>query len=280
MPLFDHFASVRVGVAGQSGIRVDDLRMQFTVKKSELPTPNTALITINNLSESKRNNLGTTGTVATLQAGYADDPINVRTIAEMSVIDAKSFDNPPDVRTVLTCQAGINEVRGAKIAPSYTGGKGAIAIVREVVKGAGLTLRDMSEITDDIYHNGFSEAGPLNDVLDKLAGKLQARWSMQNGEVQFTPLDKPSDLTIVLVSATSGLIEVQRRNKVGSPLTPGQKDGWTARSLLLPQIEPGGTVRLKSKKVEGTFRVAALQHTGDTHGEDWFTDLELEEYVR
>jgi hypothetical protein len=252
--------------------------MQFAVKKTVTPEPNTALITVHNLSADKRNQIATTGTVARLEAGFKEDPQNVRVICDMDVVDAQSSTESPNVITRIAAGDGMNAKRSPAKSYSYAGGKSVKDILSEVVADAGLTLRDLGDVVDDVYHNGFSEAGPFDDIMNKLAGKLEARWSIQNGEVMLTRLDQPAQASIISVNAESGLIRAQRRNKVGTPKSPAQKDGWVARALLLPIVEPGAKVKLKSEDADGIFMVAALTHTGDTHSQEWFTDLELEEF--
>jgi len=281
LPLFDRTAELLVAAPGQAGVFVRGLRIEFEVKKSNRGEPNTALIKVTNMSPTSRNALGTTGTVATLQAGYNEDPQSVRIISEMDVMDVQTMRNRPDVTTIVYCRDGANALRNNKGSHSYSGGTDAKKIIRDVAADAGLTLRSLGEVANDIYSNGFSETGPISDIFDKLAGKIGARWSMQNGEVQFAPLDGPSSLTVVVLNQKSGLIgQPQRRNKIGAPENPAQKDGWVVRSLLQPQIEPESLVRIESEEVDSTFRVVAVTHRGDTRGQDFFSEIEVQEYAR
>ena len=281
MPQYDRFAVLTVGQPGQDGALIEGLRIQFSIKKTEMAQPNTSAITVYNLQESVRNKLGTTGNVAILKAGYKQAEELQRIICEMDVVDAQTTVSEPEVSTALVCGDGVNKLRTVKTSKSFIPGKSAKDILAEVVADAGMTLRSMGEIADEVFDNGFSEAGPLNDILTKLSGKLAARWSIQNGEVQLTPIGQPADDTVLLLDNSTGLIgPPQRRNKVGALETPGQKDGWIARSLLFPPAEPGSRVRLHSEisRIDAVFKVVAVQHTGDTHGQEWYTDLELEEF--
>jgi hypothetical protein len=278
LPQFDPIATLFYGPPGGQSLLVDGLRIRFQIKKTETPEPNTATIVIFNTGEDTRNLLGTTGNVAILQGGYKQDPANVRILCEMDVIDAQSTVQPPITSTTIICADGMNAKRSPPKSHSYTAGKSAKDIITEVVKDAGLTLRDMGGVANDIYNNGFSEAGFFDDIMNKLTAKLQARWSVQNGEVVVSPLDQPAEFTTIKLNNGTGLIHTQRRNKIGAPETPGQKDGWVARAELLPIAEPGVRVALESEQVSAIFKVSALTHVGDTHAREWFTDLELEEF--
>jgi hypothetical protein len=281
LPLYNRTVTLLVAEPGQAGVLIEGLKVKFVVKKSNRPEPNTALIQVYNLGPTTRNKLGTTGTVATLQAGYIEDSINIRIIAEMDVVGVETVRQRPDVITVIACQDGVNAMRNNKASHSYGANTSAKKIVTDVAKSAGLVLRSLGEVVDDTYANGFSESGPINDIFDKLAGKMAAQWSMQNGEVQFAPLDRPASSTIIKLNKESGLIgSPQRRNKLGSPENPAQKDGWICRSLLQGQIEPESLLKIESEEVDSQFRVVAVEHRGDNRGAEFYSEVEVEEYAR
>ncbi len=114
--------------------------------------------------------------------------------------------------------------------------------------------------------------------MDKLSGKLNAEWSVQNNELQVTLLDTPTNDVAILISPDSGLLGApERRTDQGTPRSPSQKDGWIIRSLLQPTIEPRSRIVVESETVSGTFQVKELQHVGDTHSQDWTTIMAIEE---
>ena len=62
---------------------------------------------------------------------------------------------------------------------------------------------------------------------------------------------------------------------VAPPSKPGKKPTITVRCLLLPEAKPGGLVDIVSRTVTGLHRLRDITHTGDTHGEDWTTAMEV-----
>jgi hypothetical protein len=54
--------------------------------------------------------------------------------------------------------------------------------------------------------------------------------------------------------------------------------GWKIKALLQPTIEPGSVVAIRSIEIptETHFRVVEVTHTGDTHGNDWTTSMNVE----
>ncbi len=279
MPLFNRFATVAVGAPGAKGTLVSGLRVQFDIEKDARGAPNKGIIQIWNLSESTRNQIRSTKDVAILEAGYVDDEQRNRLTIQMDVIDVRAVIQKPDIVTALTCADGVNSLRTKKFSVSYDAGKTVKAIISDLASNAGLVLRDLASIEDAQYQQGFAQAGPLGDILDKLAGRVDANWSFQNGELQFAPKDAPATAYISVVNEKTGLVgSPTKRNKVGEINNPFQQNGWIFRTLLNPTIEPNGKVKLESEEAEGTFRVLSVKHTGDTAEGDFYSTVEVEEW--
>ncbi len=279
MPLFNRFATVAVGAPGAKGTLVSGLRVQFDIEKDARGAPNKGIIQVWNLSESTRNQIRSTKDIAILEAGYVDDEQRNRLTIQMDVIDVRAVIQKPDIVTALTCADGVNSLRTKKFSVSYDGGKTVKAIISDLASNAGLVLRDLASIEDAQYQQGFAQAGPLGDILDKLAGRVDANWSFQNGELQFAPKDAPATAYISVVNEKTGLVgSPTKRNKVGEINNPFQQNGWIFRTLLNPTIEPNGKVKLESEEAEGTFRVLSVKHTGDTAEGDFYSTVEVEEW--
>jgi hypothetical protein len=280
MPRFNRTASLAIGAPGQEGISITDLAIAFKVLKSDAGAQNKAVIQVRNLSKDKQNAIGTTGTVVILNAGYVDEPDLPRLVCAMDVIDVRSIQTGAVVTTIISAIDGVSNLRSKKLSVSYIGGKSVKQILSELATRNGITLRRLDTIIDKVYSQGYAARGPIGDILDELAAKVGATWSWQNRELVFTKLGEPQDETIFVLNKEKGLIgSPQRRNRIGEPRIPGQNDGWLARSLLLPTVEPGNRLALTSDEVKGLFRVKTVSHVGDTHGQDWYSDVEVVEFA-
>lgn len=280
MPLFDRFATVTIGAPGAIGTLISDLRVQFDIQKDARGAPNKGVIQIWNLSETTRNKIRSTQDIAILEAGYIDDEKQNRLTIQMDIVDVRAAIQKPDIITALTCADGVNALRTQKVSITYGEGASVKSIISDLASRAGIVLRDLVTVDDDQYLQGFAESGPIGDILDKLGGKIDANWSFQNGELQFAPKNAPATAYISVVNEETGLIgSPTKRNKVGEINNPFQQNGYVFRSLLNPTIEPNGRVRLQAEEVNGLFRVLAVKHTGDTAEGDFFSTVEVEEWV-
>jgi hypothetical protein len=107
--------------------------------------------------------------------------------------------------------------------------------------------------------------GQAADILDRMARSSGYEWSVQDGQLQFLEVGKALQRTAVSLTPDTGLL--------GSPEV-GEKGVVTARSWLQPSIIPGRKVHIRSRQVNGFFRVLKLLHRGDTRGSEWYTEIE------
>jgi hypothetical protein len=279
LPLFKRFATVTVGPPNGAATLIEDLRVKFQIEKSARGEPNKGLVQIWNLSETTRNKIRATKDVMILTAGYEQDEQRNRLTIQMDVVDVRAQIQKPEIVTAITCADGVNTLRNKKFSISFASGATVKSIIRDLGSKAGLVVRSLKSVADAQYQQGFADVGPIGDMFDKLAGKIDANWSFQNGELQFAPKDAPSDEYVSVVNAKTGLIgSPAKRNKAGDINVPQQQAGWIFKSLLNPTIEPNGRVKLESEEANGTFRVVKVKHDGDTHEGEFATIAEVEEW--
>jgi len=169
----------------------------------------------------------------------------------------------------------------------------------------GLPVRSMpNDVADKTYNAGFAFVGRARDAMDRVCANAGLEWSIQNRELQIIKSGGVFKQNAILLSPDTGLIgspaqeaktmTERAASKLGVTIgQPGvrkttdiDKDGniqeclqvigYKVKSLLQPIIEPGAYVQVKSDGIDGEFfRVEELTHVGDTHGNDWHTDMTL-----
>jgi hypothetical protein len=114
--------------------------------------------------------------------------------------------------------------------------------------------------------------------------------------MKITPADKADTSKIILLSPETGLIGspeklrddsialygTQNRKKetikvvgaTGKKYRKSVGGGYKIKSLLQPFVEPGSVVQVKSDTINDVqFRVVEVEHVGDTHGNDWYSNI-------
>ena len=280
MPSFERFAKVRVGQRGEKGFLFEDFRIAFDMTKSEESTPNSGTVSIYNLAEFSRNKIRNIGDAIELEAGYVQDEYGDRLVITADVVDIRTDQAGRDIITVVQIGDGVEHLKNIKGAYSFKEGASVKDIIAKIAGAEGITLKSLDGVDDANYANGFSEMGPFGAILDKLVGKLGAKWSFQNDELQIIPKHGNNGSPIFRISAKTGMVGLPTRDVDTSNLTPSpQSSGWKVVTLLKPEIGPGDRVEIESAITDanGLYHVKEVKHSGDTHEGDFTSTLRLRE---
>lgn len=278
MRLFDRVASVEIGRAGEDGVLIRGLRIAFQVVKTASTPANTASITIWNLASTTRNELQDGEQVVRLRCGYSQDGEEIVFVGQVDrVVTGRE---PPDVVTEIECADGILELRQVRVSISLTAGATAQQALDIVAEQLAIPVRPIDADLSGEFLRGFSYYGRASEALDKIVARFDLEWSIQNGELQVLERGTTTQNLATVLSPETGLVGSPKRLiSEGGQLvgTQGTEPGWEVLTLLQPKLEPGDVVQLQARDVSGGFRIERVEHTGDTRGQDWYSQLEVSE---
>lgn len=280
MPNFERFAVVKIGSRGAKAFRFEGVRIAFQITKSNEPTPNSGSISLWNLADFSRDKIKNIGDAIELEAGYVQDDVGGRLTVNADVVDIQTEKQGTDIITIVTLGDGVEYLKTIKGAYSFKEGASVKDIITKIAKAEGITLKSLGGIADAAYANGFSEMGPLGQILNKLVGKLGAQWSFQNNELQVAPKLGHNGSPVFKLSKDTGMVGIPTRDVDTSGITPApQSDGWKVVALLRPEIGPGDRVEIESDIADarGVYHVKEVTHSGDTHGSDFTSTLRVRE---
>lgn len=278
MRLFDRVASVEIGRAGEDGVLIRGLRIAFQVVKTASTPANTASITIWNLASTTRNELQDGEQVVRLRCGYSQDGEEIVFVGQVDRVVTGS--EPPDVVTEIECADGILELRQVRVSISLTAGATAQQALDIVAEQLAIPVRPIDADLSGEFLRGFSYYGRASEALDKIVARFGLEWSIQNGELQVLERGTTTQNLATVLSPETGLVGSPKRLiSEGGQLvgTQGTEPGWEVLTLLQPKLEPGDVVQLKARDVAGEFRIERVEHSGDTRGQDWYSQLEVSE---
>lgn len=273
-----YLRKVVLDIAGSSGgsTRIENLRINFTVKKTPRATPNDSQISIYNLSPQTRTLVESKNCSLVLSAGYLgldqggflgtgfSSSKNVEVIFKGTV---KKYEHVKEGTSLITkIEAADGHI--AYISKTFDKGYPADTKLRlpfkDLSDAIGLPKGAQLEIPNENIANGLSLSGLIRDHLDMLCKRYNLEWSIQDEALQITQAGGFTTDGIVYLSDETGLI--------GSPAKT--KDGVEFSSLLQPTIRPGKQVSVKSKLINGTFTCRNVTHEGDSHQGDFLTKVE------
>lgn len=246
------------------------LRCTFKVEKTLKRQPNTIELTMYNLSPEHRKSLQKVHIPVAIVAGYVD---NAHQIFAGDLTYAKSVKTDNDWVTTLQAADGSKRLKLARINTSIKGPAQPADALKAITGALGLGNGNLNDVIGagslrnnfKQYTQGIAMSGKADDQLDKVLKPMGYDWSIQDGQLQILAPGKARATQAYVLGPTSGL--------VGSP-EAGDDGSLKVRSLLIPQLTPGQPVQLNSQDFQGFYRIEKTTFLGDTHGNDWFADLE------
>lgn len=278
--------NVVVSTDAGAGLDLSRLRVKFVVKKTDGQTPNTADIAIYNVSPDVANRIRKEFTAIALQAGYESNfgIVFAGTIKQVRT----GRENGTDSFLLISASDGDMAYNGATVNATLAAGATQheqVAISAQSTAALGTPLGPMVPTDGVRLPRGKVMYGMARDYLRHSARALRASWSIQSGKIQFIALTGVLPLQMVVLNSKTGLIG-----------TPEQTaDGIKARCLLNPLLQIGGKVQIKQHDIaeaalpnttaeaasnkpvtiqhDGVYRILTTDFVGDTHGQDWYTDV-------
>lgn len=247
------------------------LRIAFKIERQKVKHPDKAEISVYNLSRTHRSALSistpTKSIPCSLDAGYVGA---THTIFSGDLHFSQSQQNGTDWISTFQSGDGLKAFKAARI---NVGIKPPVTPLDAIQKIAGAMGLNLGNVTQGIGQRGFAQwasgfvaSGKAELQMDKVMKALGCDWFIQNNTLHaLGPLQTLAGKQLLL-SPEHGLI--------GSPQS-GDNGMLKVRSLLQPDLMPGYSVQVQSSQVSGQFRIEKATFTGDTHGQDWYTDMEL-----
>jgi len=227
--LFDRKVELHVFLELEKYV-IKDLDMSFDILATRDSAPNTAQITVYNLSESTRNLFSEETTGIEFWAGYGDDlGMIFRGSWDKDISIFKHSQVGADWVTEIETGDGLKEFQNTYFDKSYGQGTLVTQILQDVTAAMGLPVV-LTFVEVSLLNSGAVFSGKAKDILDDLADQYNFQWSIQHGSVEVLEkyLPPPSDAVAVLLAPDTGL--------VGRPTVT--KEGLELTTLMLATIKP------------------------------------------
>lgn len=277
-------------------VRAPDLRVAFRVKKtikSHATTPNEATIQIFNLAQKSRRKLDEAAEnkwLLSIQAGYVGqsaedfDPAFLPRVYLGTVVSVLSFKSGTELVTEIQSlqhpAVGASMISTA-LKPGAKKSDTLKALLEQLQKDNPTV--DITSAMERVQRKDFVGAAKSIASGISLIGQTQQHlqlfareagletWIDDDGVKVSASDETPKGLRAVLLTARSGLIgELKRVYDQKNPKAFIVR----AQALMNGEIAIGRQVVIRSAGLEGTFRVRAVSYNGDSHGQEWTTELE------
>lgn len=260
-----------------------DLHCRFQVKNADVQTLKTLDLTIYNVSKDMANRIGQKEfTRVEVSAGYQGN-IGLIFQGDLTMIRLGK-ENATD--TYVSIQAADGDQAFNWGVSNWTLDEGHLPDDRyrrflQDLSPFGIVQGYKPPFTQNPSVDAYPCYGMTRDHLRVLADSQNCRWSIENGMLNFLPIQSVYPGIVPLITPASGLI--------GSPIQT--LDGIEFKCLLNPQIKAGGQVNLGDSNINtmsvtgkfqnvvsvpsldgaGAYKVCQCVHTGDSRGNSWYT---------
>lgn len=281
--LFKRRCSLTVGRDGQ-GLELGDLRVVFATHHADYETPNHADIRIYNLAETTAQQIKKEFTDIYLQAGY-DGLVGV--IFAGQIRQARiGRENGTDTYLDILASDGDRAYNFATVNTTLAAGSTAndqIRVAQSAMQSHDVEAGDDPELDSPALPRGRVMYGMARTVMRDATESTNSTWSIQDGKVQVIDVQGYLPGEAVVLTSQTGL--------VGQP--EQTNEGIKVRALLNPRLKVGGRIKLDNRSIseirseikigavnlaprlddDGLYRILAIDHSGDTRGNDWYADL-------
>jgi hypothetical protein len=277
------------------------LRFKFTVTGTDLQSPNTATIRVYNAAPETVNSIAN-GEFASvvLEAGYATGAnygvIFQGEIRRVYIGRERNVDSYIEVLAADGDYAYNFGLVNQTVGSAAGGGSspdGAYAALKNHFNKWQLTENQNNGValaTGGVLAKGAVQFGLFRTQMRELTSTVNARWSIQNGSVTIIKDTNYLAGTTITLNSASGLVGtpevtdngINMRMLLNAKLRIGA-EVILDQSLINKQINTqlGGTLTNSGQPYlpavtapgQGSYRVLVMNHTGDTRGTPWYTDI-------
>lgn len=277
--LFGRKYKIIVATKGTSGFDITGLKVVFKIEKSMSAEPNRSTIQIYNLAPEMQNFILSDARRVIIEAGYENSE-QYGLIFDGDIVKAvRRAAQSIDKITEVIAQDGDLFLNSGFISVSYGAGQTTQSVLSQM-QGIADDDMVMGSVSSDLkgtkLARGKAMFGQPKDYALMLAKSEGALFYVNDRKIN---LVKPGDVPegqIIDLSPSSGLIG-----------TPEQTDdGVTAKCLLNPLLNVNKLVHISNEFVQetneigkaslssGLYKIIKLKHSGDTTGNDWYTEFD------
>ena len=276
--LWNRKAIVIMGIKGEQGVKIEGLRISFDIEKTNTKSANNAKVLIYNLNESNKSILKSKEDLSlTLEVGYGANGVDLLFTGD--IVRSTTQRNGADFITTIEVDDGDESLRKAKLEKSYAAGASEKTIVEDALqsmKDAGqIIIGSIASLKDEVAQNGFSASGLASNIVEQITSKQGLEFSIKDNETQILGTDEDTGEEAIVLTPSTGLIGSPRIGLIGKEAS--KTDGIEFKALIqTTRFKPGRKVKIKSREVDGFFKILKSKFTGDTHAPAWFVNCEAQ----
>nr|WP_314099223.1 hypothetical protein [uncultured Lachnoanaerobaculum sp.] len=244
---------------GNVSINSNDLDLEFDVEFDDDTEANESEIILYNLSDTTIQNIKK-GEKVTLTAGYKEDTGIILSgfISHVKTV----FDDLDKVTTVKVIDS-VDRIERKIENLAYAKGSKASTILNDLLTKVGLPVAKFSIKRDYVYKDGLTVNAGLMETIKKQAQVCGVSTYISKGQIYVQAISEGEDVNFT-IEVDTGMISLSEfEEEISAEEFKDTVKGYEVTMLLQHRISTGSILNIKSKNVNGKYRVREGRHSYD-----------------
>ena len=262
-------------------IEISDLDIDFEIELTNEADPNSAKVTIWNLSQQTMTEISENFTAIRIlyQDAYTDGLVNVYTGQKRSKTEKTSGKSASKTkRQQLTASVGsdvgftlflaedLNNFSNSFFSKSYETEVSTRNIISDIARTMQAGVFYTNPVEHNVYKNGKAFNQPSKSALNEVCKRINCNWSLTQGAVNISPLKTEKKQSTFLFDGET----------VESPQIL-DNDEFSFETRFIPQLKPDMWVRVETRDYNGTYRITKVKHSASNYSVKCTSEVTLKE---
>lgn len=257
-----------------SGVKIDELNIDFSVSRTTGGEPNTLTAKIYNVNEDTRNRLQKVkGSRVLLEAGYDG---KTGSIFSGDLKRVSSYREGPDIITEVFATDG-ERAKNAWFQRAYPADTNYVDVIGDLAAELQIDTGNLDQVIKDInsdpngnnetngiattFKNGITVSGYALNSLGRLLASRSFEWSIQDNKLQILRVGASLPDPVIKLTVDTGLLGVPAINK---------ESILEAQCQMIREFYPGRNATVESRFIDnGTFKIIRADYNGSLYGQDF-----------
>lgn len=273
---FQRYVGLSVNTKDGDTVKIDNLRIDFDVERTDAAENNRALITVYNLTKETSAAITEADGHILLTAGYLDEARG--TIFTGDILRGRREYVGNDYVTVIEAYDGRSAVMGGLVSLSYAKGTDALTVAQDLLGAIGLAHKGTDKISGT-YAHGYCFIGMAVDGLRNVLARHGLSFTVQDETIYIFEAGKETESTGLRLEEGDNLVSLPQpisdKTETGD-IAEDAPNRWAFSAKLNPQLIPGASLSVEASTFKGDLIIKSTKSVGSNMEGDFHVDIVAE----
>lgn len=275
---FQRYVELSVTTKDGENIKIDDLRIDFDIERTDGMGENRAVIRVYNLTKETSSQITEADCHILLRAGYKDE--STGSVFTGDVLCGFRTREGNDYVTTIEAYDGRTALKGGLVSLSYAPDTDVFTVAQALLDAVGLAHKGSELIPDgEKYPHGYCFIGMAADGLAELLARYNLVYTVQDETVYIFEQGKKTENTELTLKEGGEILALPQplSDKTEcSDINSEVPSRWSFSAKLNPQLVPGASVNLETSTFKGEVVIQIARCAGSNMDGDFRVDIVAE----